>query len=78
MINLWYVIKKLGHMKIDKNCQLCKNTLKMLQRQPLTIDEAIAIMPHYNSYNVITHFHIGRVEKINLKETKIYKDLKED
>lgn len=77
MNHLWYEIKKLGFKQIDTKCNLCQGTLRRLKEYPLKDGEAIAIMPHVNPFGVITHYHIGRVDKKQLKETRIYKDLEE-
>jgi hypothetical protein len=74
-INLWYAIKKLGYMTIDNKCDYCRNTLRFLKEYPLKQDEAIVIVPITNCSNVITHYHIGRCNRENIKETKIYRDL---
>lgn len=78
MNNLWYEIKKLGFMQIDTKCEFCRSSLRNFKKHPLKGNEAIAIMPHVNLFGGITHYHIGRVDKKNLKETKIYDDLNGD
>jgi len=78
MNKLWYEIKKLGFMQIDTKCSLCKKSLENFKKHPMKINEAIVIMPHVNTYGNITHYHIGRIDKNKIQETKIYEDLEKE
>jgi len=62
---------------MDKYCQRCKIGLRLLKKHPLQENEAVVILPEKNNIGGIKAFHIARVSKEILKDTKIYKQLKE-
>jgi len=79
MTKVWYEIKKIfKKAEIDiKNCDLCRQSLKLLDKYPLKEGEAIVIYPVFNTWGTLVNVHIGRVLIENITETKIYKDLEE-
>lgn len=76
MTQLWYEIKKLGHMEINK-CSLCQGTLRRLKESPLKKDQTIVIVPDVNCFGNIISYHIGRTTWDRLRGVAVVKDMEE-
>lgn len=79
MTQIWYELKKLGYMEMNKNCNLCREALKELKnKKPLKGNEAIVIVPDVNCFGITTHYHISKTGWDREKRITFNKEIKNE